>query len=168
VREGKSSGEWRRRCYLSAGQGDVEEPSGPKVTGAWRRAETTGGCKINLSPLAAAPKTLRISPLAAPKITPRMILRLASESLESARRVEMLGGAADFCSPTKAAVGLPSSELSGRDAQSSSPALAVDGILRSQELGACGGARGPNATAFPIGHIAPGRLICSSVEELSC
>lgn len=77
MREGKRSGEWRRRCYLSAGQGDVEEPSGPKVTGAWRRAETTGGCKINLSPLAAAPKTLRISPLAAPKITPRMILRLA-------------------------------------------------------------------------------------------
>ena len=50
------------------------EPSGPKVTGAWRRAETTGGCKINLSLLAAAPKTLRISPLAAPKITPRMIV----------------------------------------------------------------------------------------------
>ena len=89
-----------------------------------------GAAKINLSPLAATPKTLRISPLAAPKITPRMIVsawplrvwsqRGASRCWErrptSARpRRPLLA-----CSPSASCWGLT---WSGCDAQSSSLAL---------------------------------------------
>ena len=100
---------------MSAGQGDVEEPSGPKVTGAWRRAETTGGCKNQPKPIGRNPQdTAHLSAGSTQNNPTHDRLRLAAEGLESARRVEMLGETADFCSPTKAAVGLLSfSELLG-------------------------------------------------------
>ena len=73
------------------------------------------GLQNQPSPLVATPKTLRISPLAAPKITPRMIvsawlLRVWSQHGGS----RCLEGRPTSARPRKAAVGLPSfSELLG-------------------------------------------------------
>ena len=85
------------------------------VTGAMAACRDDRGLQNQPKPIGRNPQdTAHLSAGSTQNNPTHDRLRLAAEGLESARRVEMLGGTADFCSPTKAAVGLlSSSELLG-------------------------------------------------------
>ncbi|OCL07039.1 hypothetical protein AOQ84DRAFT_223233 [Glonium stellatum] len=126
AREGKRSGEWRRRCYLSAGQAMSRSPEA-----RWLRehggVQTRPGPAHQLKPIGRGPQRhcalLRTSPLAAPKITPRMIVSAwllevwSQHGASTCCQQPATGGqrpaTADFCSPTTALLACPLSDRPG-------------------------------------------------------